>query len=70
MCRGDSERQPSPARGQSSVGNGCSAGGPEPLQGRDTSPRIARIARISAERVCGNLRDQRAICGGGGHKGF
>jgi len=42
----------------------------EPLQGRDTSPRIARITRISAERVCGNLRGQRAICEGGGHRVF
>ncbi len=40
---------------RSPVGNGCSAGVPKPLQGRDASPRIARIKRVSAERVCGNV---------------
>ena len=40
---------------RSPVGNGCGEGFPEPLQGRDMAPRIARIARVSAERVCGNV---------------
>lgn len=52
---------PFPVRGCSPVGTGCGAGFPKPLQGRGTSPRIARIARISAERVCGNLRGLRAV---------
>ena len=49
-------------RDRSPVGNGCGEGFPEPLQGRGTSPQIARIARVSAERICGNLRGLRAIC--------
>ena len=43
-------------RDRSPVGNGCGEGFPEPLQGRDMAPRIARIARVSAERVCGERR--------------
>jgi len=61
MRGSDSERQPGPDRGQSPAGNGCGAGFPKPLQGRGTSPRIARITRVSAERICGNLRGLRAV---------
>ncbi len=58
-------RQPGSDRGQSPVGNGSGAGFPKPLQGRDKSPRIARIAQISAERVCGV---RRAIWSVAGHR--
>ena len=57
-------------RDRSPVGNGCGEGFPEPLKGLDTSPRIARIARVSAERVCGNLRERRAVCSVAGHRCF
>ena len=55
MRGGDPELQAIPVRGQSPVGNGCGEGFPEPLQGRDMAPRIARITRVPAERVCGNV---------------
>ena len=72
MCRGDSERQPGPARGQSPVGNGCSAGVPKPLQGLEGAClRVSRVsARIWAQEFCGILRGQRAICEGGEHRVF
>ena len=55
---------------RSPVGNGCGEGFPEPLQGRDMAPRIARIKRVSAERVCEILRGLRAICSVAGHRLF
>ena len=70
MRGSDSERQPGPDRGQSPVGNGCGAGFLKPLQRRGTSPRIARIARVSAERVCGDLRGLRAVWLAAGHRRF
>ncbi len=38
-------------RDRSSVGNECGAGFIRPLQGRDTSLRIVRITRVSAEMM-------------------
>ncbi len=57
-------------RDRSPVGNGCGEGFPEPLQGLDMAPRIARIKRVSAERICGNLRERWAICSVAVHRRF
>jgi len=61
MRGSDSERQAVPVRGCLSVAVGGPMRSPNPREGIHGSPRIARIARISAERVCGNLRERRAV---------
>ena len=60
----------SPARGQSPVGNVGGAGFMRPLQGLDgVCRRVSHVsARIWAQEFCGILREQRAICEGGGHR--
>ena len=69
MRSGDSERQAFPVKGQSPVGNGYGVGFPMPLQGLDgVCLRVSRVsARKRSQTFCVILRDQRAICGGGGH---
>jgi hypothetical protein len=47
-CVGDSERHVCPVRGQSPVGNGCGAGSPKPLQGRNRM--YLRVSRVSTRR--------------------
>ena len=44
-----------------SVAEGVPVRSPNPREGIHGSPRIARITRISTERVCGDLRGLRAI---------
>ena len=58
MRGGDSERRTIPVRGCLSVAVGGPMRSPNPREGIHGAPRIARIARISAKRVCG---DRRAI---------
>jgi len=57
-------------RDRSPVGNVGGAGSREPLQGLDgVCRRVSHVsARIWAQEFCGILREQRAICEGGGHR--
>lgn len=51
-----------------SVAEGVLVRSPNPREGIHGSPRIARITRILAEKVCGNLRERRAIWLATGHR--
>ena len=50
-----------PVRGCISVARDGCAREPNPREGIHGSPRIARIARISEKRICGDMRGLRAI---------
>ena len=66
MRGGDSERRAIPVRGCLSVAVGDPMRSPNPREGIHGFPRIARITRISAERVCGNRRKRRGNMVGDG----
>ena len=66
MRGSDSERRTIPVRGCLSVAEGGSMRSPNPREGIHGAPRIARIARISAERVCGDRRKRRGNMVGDG----
>ena len=59
-----------PVRGCISVARDGCARGPNPREGIHGSPRIARIARISEKRICGDMRGLRAICEVAVHRWF
>ena len=75
---GRKRRHPAAAmsrRDSSSVGNGCGAGFPKPLRGWTGCISAYRVylrvfVRRNSAGFCGILRDQRAICEGGGHSGL
>ncbi len=66
MRGSDSGRQAFPVRGCLSVAVDGPMRSPNPSEGIHVSPRIARITRISAERVCGNRRKRQGNMVGDG----